>query len=943
MTQKPHNIHISSEYRQLLYKAKRAFAYCVICLEQFTHAFWRIFFWTLFFCGLWMLQVPAIFEQAGLYATSAIFSAGALYFLFRDLRNFKLPREKEINRRLEIESDLHHRPISEKDDVPSSAARPETWQLWVMEKKRRERAINNVKFTRWSAFLSDKDPYGLRLIALIVFMTGIMVAGPHASNRIIQGLIPLDWYGAQSNLPPVIVTITPPEYTGLAEKVLQTTGDIKDTVDIPVGSQIRILMANALMHPYIVTQGEKRALDAVEDGGFESEWTLELPENYAEDDVYTLKVKQFFFSNYGLRYRIIPDHYPQIVFQDLTEKERTDLEDKHKAALGNIQAKAFMQDLEEGEVQGPRLADGSKPGHALKEPPPVPSNKEPKILADGQVQFPLSIQDDYGVKTLTMRLRLDPLVSDAPLGFEEEQERSVMSPAGQDFKISPVYDFTHNPWAGLPVKIELIVTDQTGQQSKLEPVTLILPEREFKHPLSRQIIALRKELAWSPISAARLVQNELEKIAAFPQDFEDDIVVFLSLRVAAARLHYSAANQDAGFKHTRAVMSLLWDTALRIEDGDLSIAARNLRYANMALESALRNPEITDEQISTLMAEMKEAMAQYLSEFEKELRKRFAEGEELLLTPDMLTELMDPESLSRFLDQMEMEMHDKNTGKAQEMLSQLQRMLDMLNPNMALPMPEDMQFMSESVSELQQLIDRQGELLTQTEDQKDDYERLTEEKDFGSLLPPNIELFMQWGLENLPPPPSNKDRPQPKPALDTKLNRAEQEALRYVLGQLLLDADAYLGKIPEKMGLAEREMFSSSNNLEISRPDQSIPHQEQAIEYLSEAQKEMQDELSKRMEEMAGGDPGEGQPGGGFGQRFGQAPGGQYDPLGRPIGPGQEGGDKNGPFPDSNVKIPDEAERKRVEEILRILRDRSGELFRQREELDYFRRLLRQF
>jgi hypothetical protein len=66
---------------------------------------------------------------------------------------------------------------------------------------------------------------------------------------------------------------------------------------------------------------------------------------------------------------------------------------------------------------------------------------------------------------------------------------------------------------------------------------------------------------------------------------------------------------------------------------------------------------------------------------------------------------------------------------------------------------------------------------------------------------------------------------------------------------------------------------------------------------------------------------------------------GKLDPLGRPM---QEG---NGPswMPGSQVKIPDEAERKRVQEIQKMLRDRAGELERPDYELDYFRRLLKQF
>lgn len=256
----------------------------------------------------------------------------------------------------------------------------------------------------------------------------------------------------------------------------------------------------------------------------------------------------------------------------------------------------------------------------------IPKEREPTILADGQIQIPLLLNDDYGVKTLTMEMRLSEDVTDPPLGRAVTQERSIMSPPKQDFKISPVYDFTDNPWAGLPVTIDFTATDAIGQSTSLQTIEMVLPERAFKHPVARQLVALRKELAWAPIAAAPKVQYELERLLGFPQDFQDDLTAYIALNIAASRLKYSAATQSDEFKDSRAVMALLWDSALRIEGGDLSIAARNLRYAQMALEAALRDPDMSQEAITELMSELRQAMGAYLQEFKKELQKQFAEG-----------------------------------------------------------------------------------------------------------------------------------------------------------------------------------------------------------------------------------------------------------------------------------------------------------------------------
>jgi len=133
----------------------------------------------------------------------------------------------------------------------------------------------------------------------------------------------------------------------------------------------------------------------------------------------------------------------------------------------------------------------------------------------------------------------------------------------------------------------------------------------------------------------------------------------------------------------------------------------------------------------------------------------------------------------------------------------------------------------------------------------------------------------------------------------------------------MLDISEKLDEIPETMGLAERKMRLSENALGANTPIESINFQEQAIKYLKDTQEELSKQFKQRMQQMVGI---------GFsGMR-------KYDPLGRPYG-----GDSN------DVKVPDAARQKRVDEIMKTLRDRSGDRNRPDEELDYLRRLLRQF
>lgn len=520
------------------------------------------------------------------------------------------------------------------------------------------------------------------------------------------------------------------------------------------------------------------------------------------------------------------------------------------------------------------------PYHLVTDKPPlIALNGEVEETAYSSLQIPLSVFDDYGVQDVSVTLHLDPIVQDAPLGDIHHETRAVMSPALEETQISPVYDFTAHVWAGLPAILRLSALDGSGQISSVD-IPVVLPEREFKHPLAKKLIEHRKALAWSPEGEHEDIRDSLYRLQTHPDDYNHDIVVLMALRTAAARLYFSPGTPTA-----KALIDLFWDVAVHLEDGDLNLALRQLQEAQRELEQALSDPDASEQEIAQLVEELRQAMANYFKEMAREMQKRMAEGQDMfMMSPEMFSQMLDADQLAQFFDQLQAEALD-NPQKARELLSQLNKLLDMMNPSFAQTMPQDMQMMQEGVSELQQLVRRQEELLDQTRDQA------------------NIQE-------------SGED-------IDTEKNRAEQEALRYILGQLMLDADAQIGEIPESMGLAEQEMRQAAENLEGNNPGGAIPHQEQALEYLRDAMQDLSQQLMARMQQMMGFTLGQG----------------KQDPLGRPMPQGENGNS----FFGSTVEIPDEAERKKIEEILRELREKSGEYERPREEREYYRRLLKQF
>src|SRR5262249_11717895 len=141
----------------------------------------------------------------------------------------------------------------------------------------------------------------------------------------------------------------------------------------------------------------------------------------------------------------------------------------------------------------------------------------------------------------------------APISFD----LTLPGGSAKSVKETTYHDLTSHPWAGLPVTIQLLAQDALEQIGVSETQPMVLPEREFRHPVARAIIALRKQLTLNPLSRDS-VRERLSDISRSPQAFNNDTVVFLALRSVIARLRLDKSNEAIA-----AVQALLWDTALR--------------------------------------------------------------------------------------------------------------------------------------------------------------------------------------------------------------------------------------------------------------------------------------------------------------------------------------------------------------------------------------------
>jgi uncharacterized protein (TIGR02302 family) len=473
------------------------------------------------------------------------------------------------------------------------------------------------------------------------------------------------------------------------------------------------------------------------------------------------------------------------------------------------------------------------------------------------------------------------------------------------------HDLTSHPWSGLPVEVHLEATDAAGQVGQNEQVRIILPKREFNHPVAQEIVIERRKLS-ADSQDARLVSETLGDIAWQPERYADDTTVFLSLRTAARRLFDNPTEETI-----KAVQQLLWDTALRVEDGKLSLARRSLRDAEDALHEALKKGT-TDRELSKLMDQLEDALNNYFDELAKTMKD--VDGKKLQAMPrnDKAIALT-RRDFKKLMDQIRKLANSGTRVDAKRMLSQLKNLLEnMRTGQMAQMSPRDQKSMK-LLNQLQSLIKEQQKLLDQT---------FRDARERGQLNPRPGEPRFRWPGD----PRRGQMRPgKPRPGQmqpgATKPGEAGQgaqvqEALRRRLGELMRQLGEMTNSIPRPMGRAERSMRRSTDFLEGNRPGEAIAPQARTLDQLQESAKKATQQLMRQMGQGLGRQPNQ------LGER--------RDPFGRT----PDGGTG---LNTSDIGINEPDALKRAREIRNELRRRAGQQARPETERDYINRLLQEF
>ena len=404
-----------------------------------------------------------------------------------------------------------------------------------------------------------------RALLLIGLVAALFAAGGNSWDRLRSAFSP-----AASSAPSLLrldAWVTPPVYTGVAPIVLadgsETIGAGAETfraLSLPERSEL-IVRAHA-------PQGEKVTLTTSNEDG--SHATLAEPKtgkagktegliefSVALNEPGSADVKIGGQTVAKWRFDLIKDEAPTIsLMGNPTTTPRGALRLVYRAdddhGVASAEAKFALAEGEDAGLAAPPIAV----------PPPVivaPPSAAPKD-ASGK---------DTAIKT-------DPLLEPPlmPLQLPHANAKRVEGSATQDL--------TAHPWAGLKVRMTLVARDQAGQTGMSAPYEFVLPERKFTKPLAKAVVEQRKKLVREPDSAER-VASALDALTIGGEKVIEDSFIYLSLRDAYWRLMSDPSREAIG-----SVVDQLWSIALRIEDGDMPEAERELKSAQDALSRRWR-------------------------------------------------------------------------------------------------------------------------------------------------------------------------------------------------------------------------------------------------------------------------------------------------------------------------------------------------------------------
>ena len=825
----------------------------------------------------------------------------ALLVSFLPLVRIAMPTRAQALRRLERNANIKHRPASSYEDTLGTAPREETAQLWTLHRQRLARLIAKLK-PSWPAPRTDReDPYAIRAALFLALIAAFIAAGSDTSSRLNAAFSPAA--STATALLRMDAWVTPPVYTGMA--------------------------------PIVLADGSESV-----GAGAESFRALSVPESSQ---------------------LIVRTHAPEGETVTLTVynedgSEAKTVEPKTGGTGGLIEFNIGLLEPSTADVRisGSTVAQWH---FALIEdaPPQIGLLGEPATMPRGALRLEYSALDDYGIASAEAHFELAEDADQAsPIPLEETEEDDMVEaeplfgppvmklqlPRTNAKKIDgrSTQDLTAHPWAGLRVRMTLSARDQAEQTGESDVYEFKLPARFFTKPLAKAVIEQRQKLVREPAATAT-VARALDALTIGEEKVIEDRVVYLSLRNAYWRL-----TNDDSRDAIVSVVDQLWSTALRIEEGDLPDAERELKSAQDNLLKALQE-NAPAEEIKRKVEELRAALSRYLQALAAQQQDK-GNMPEQAQQPNG-DDLVSQQDLDKMLKNIQDLAEAGSKEMAERMLSELNDILDRLQTG-NLPENAKQQRAQKTMKDVDDVVSDQQELLDDTFAEKREQRQGQGggQQDQFDVSPPGQPMEFGPGMSMAPfmdqMPQSGQggakaqgqsgrqgDAPGGgKPQLGQQGQQPgqlgelqkRQEALRQKLQSLIERMQAEGGDAPGAFEGAEEAMEDAEQAIGERNLEQATQSQSLALDRMRQGAQTMAQQMMENGEMQAGQGPGSN----------------GRDPLGRPDR-------SNRPDMGLSVQVPDEIDIQRAREILDELRTRIGDPSRPTLELDYLERLIRSF
>lgn len=594
-------------------------------------------------------------------------------------RRKRRPNLSDARRRVELDSNVKHRPLDVLEDRPAISE-----AAWPAHFEKAHRSAESLRPARWRHALKPIDKYFLRFALPCALGLAMMVGYGDNYERLRRSLIP-SW---QSPINPSDVTyeawVDPPEYTGRPPLYFKD----KKSIDVPAGSELVARISGVKDAPRLKLGRKYLKLKRLGPRSFEAR-TILNEKTTARWRIGTQEKK------WALN--VLPDEPPYVVFEELPKADKRDrlaftytFEDDYGVESFDLKMRLMTEDT----AQATKSSSVTIP---LSSPSVTRANEADAALdltkhewAGRKVAGRLIVKDGLGQMAESQEsfFIVPDKIFVEPLAKAIIEQRNLVIAGSGDYAPLPAdYDGDNS------LDTDLIGSDFDSYQSEY-----------------------RMDRAPAQIQRAAIL---IDALTDKPAGIFSDPAIFMGLKNVHGRLRYGRKASDL-----RGIPEDLWRIALRAEFGVLGTALEEMREAKEALQDGMarRAPE---REIDTLFDRYDQAVEAYMEELR---RKAIEEGniadaeggggqgtnaneiEELMKAIEEANRIGDTESarkalarLAELLENMEMQLTRGGQGEGGE--------------SMAGEMSEEMK---ESLEDLADLLGDQRELQDETRQAEND-------------------------------------------------------------------------------------------------------------------------------------------------------------------------------------------------------------------------------